>query len=323
LSDGIDDIDLNLDDFKARVNADLVGKLVNIASRCASFIGRYFAGELSDELPAPEILDEFAAAGESIAADFDARRYSKAVRRIMALADRANQYVDAAKPWVLIKAPARHAEVQAICTQGLNLFRVLAIYLKPVLPATAARAEAFLNLPPQQWGDAGAALTGRAIADYQPLLTRVDGKAISAMIEESKTDATVDDGDNTVTAAAAVTEVDSGIEPLADEITIDDFAKVDLRIARIIEAQTVEGADKLLRLTLDVGSGKRQVLAGIKSAYKPAELTGRLTAIVANLAPRKMRFGTSEGMLLAAGPGGRDIFLLTPDPGAKPGMRVK
>lgn len=321
LSDGIDDIDLNLDDFKARVNADLVGKLVNIASRCASFIGRYFGGKLSDELPAPAMLDEFAAAGEAIAADFDARRYSKAVRRIMALADRANQYVDAAKPWVLIKAPARHGEVQAICTQGLNLFRVLAIYLKPVLPATAARAEEFLNLPPQQWNDAGAALTGRAIADYQPLLTRIDGKAISAMIEESKTDATVGDGDNTVTAAAADTV--TTVEPLADEITIDDFAKIDLRIARIIEAQTVDGADKLLRLTLDVGSGKRQVLAGIKSAYQPAQLTGRLTVIVANLAPRKMRFGTSEGMLLAAGPGGGDIFLLTPDPGATPGMRVK
>jgi len=267
--------------------------LVNIASRCASFIGRYFGGKLSDELPAPAMLDEFAAAGEAIAADFDARRYSKAVRRIMALADRANQYVDAAKPWVLIKAPARHGEVQAICTQGLNLFRVLAIYLKPVLPATAARAEEFLNLPPQQWNDAGAALTGRAIADYQPLLTRIDGKAISAMIEESKTDATVGDGDNTVTAAAADTV--TTVEPLADEITIDDFAKIDLRIARIIEAQTVDGADKLLRLTLDVGSGKRQVLAGIKSAYQPAQLTGRLTVIVANLAPRKMRFGTSEG----------------------------
>jgi len=318
LGDSIDDLDLNLDDFKARVNADLVGKLVNIASRCASFIGRYFDGRLSDQLPAPDLLREFAAAGDAIAADYEGRRYSKAVRRIMALADRANQFVDAAKPWVLIKDPARHAEVQAVCTQGLNLFRVLAIYLKPVLPATAARAEAFLNLPPQAWQDAGEELTGHAIADYQPLLTRIESKAIEAMVEDSKTDA-VDDGD----AKTAVAKTDATVEPPATEITFDDFAKVDLRIAKIIKAEAVEGADKLLRLQLDLGNGKRQVLAGIKSAYKPADLTGRLTVVVANLTPRKMRFGTSEGMLLAAGPGGRDIFLLTPDSGATPGMRVK
>lgn len=329
LGDGIDDLDLNLDDFKARVNADLVGKLVNIASRCASFIGRYFDGRLSDSLPAPDMLREFAAAGDTVAADYESRRYSKAVRRIMALADRANQYVDAAKPWVLIKDPARHDEVQAICTQGLNLFRVLAIYLKPVLPATVARAEAFLNLPPQQWRDAGEALTGGAIADYAPLLTRIDAKAVEAMIEDSKTDATVDAetvAAETTTAATAMkttTESIEPIEPLAAQITFDEFAKVDLRIAKIIDAEAVEGADKLLRLTLDLGDGEREVLAGIKSAYTPEELTGRLTVVVANLAPRKMRFGVSEGMLLAAGPGGPDIFLLTPDSGATPGMRVK
>lgn len=317
LDDGIDDIDLNLDDFKARVNADLVGKLVNIASRCASFIERYFDGRLSDELPQPDMLREFAAAGESIAADYEGRRYGKAMRRIMALADRANQFVDAAKPWVLIKHPARHNEVQAICTQGLNLFRVLVIYLKPVLPATAARAEVFLNLPPQQWRDAGDELTGCAIANYAPLLTRIDGKAIEAMVEDSKIEATVDDGDAEPAAA------DSAAEPLATEITFDDFAKVDLRIAKITAAEAVEGADKLLRLKLDLGDSQRTVLAGIKSAYAPEELTGRLTVVVANLAPRKMRFGVSEGMLLAAGPGGRDIFLLTPDSGATPGMRVK
>lgn len=329
LGDGIDDLDLNLDDFKARVNADLVGKLVNIASRCASFIGRYFAGRLSDALPAPDMLREFAAAGDAVAADYEARRYSKAVRRIMALADRANQYVDTAKPWVLIKDPARHDEVQAICTQGLNLFRVLAIYLKPVLPATVARAEAFLNLPPQQWRDAGEALTGGAIADYAPLLTRIDAKAVEAMIEDSKTDATVDaetvaaETTTVATAMKTTTESIEPIEPLSAQITFDEFAKVDLRIAKIIDAQTVEGADKLLRLTLDLGDGEREVLAGIKSAYTPEELTGRLTVVVANLAPRKMRFGVSEGMLLAAGPGGPDIFLLTPAPGATPGMRVK
>ena len=329
LGDGIDDLDLNLDDFKARVNADLVGKLVNIASRCASFIGRYFAGRLSDALPAPDMLREFAAAGDAVAADYEARRYSKAVRRIMALADRANQYVDTAKPWVLIKDPARHDEVQAICTQGLNLFRVLAIYLKPVLPATVARAEAFLNLPPQQWRDAGEALTGGAIADYAPLLTRIDAKAVEAMIEDSKTDATVDaetvaaETTTVATAMKTTTESIEPIEPLSAQITFDEFAKVDLRIAKIIDAQAVEGADKLLRLTLDLGDGEREVLAGIKSAYTPEELTGRLTVVVANLAPRKMRFGVSEGMLLAAGPGGPDIFLLTPAPGATPGMRVK
>ncbi|MDD9821488.1 MAG: methionine--tRNA ligase [Gammaproteobacteria bacterium] len=329
LGDGIDDLDLNLDDFKARVNADLVGKLVNIASRCASFIGRYFAGRLSDALPAPDMLREFAAAGDAVAADYEARRYSKAVRRIMALADRANQYVDTAKPWVLIKDPARHDEVQAICTQGLNLFRVLAIYLKPVLPATVARAEAFLNLPPQQWRAAGEALTGGAIADYAPLLTRIDAKAVEAMIEDSKTDATVDaetvaaETTTVATAMKTTTESIEPIEPLSAQITFDEFAKVDLRIAKIIDAQTVEGADKLLRLTLDLGDGEREVLAGIKSAYTPEELTGRLTVVVANLAPRKMRFGVSEGMLLAAGPGGPDIFLLTPAPGATPGMRVK
>jgi len=329
LGDGIDDLDLNLDDFKARVNADLVGKLVNIASRCASFIGRYFDRRLSDALPAPDMLREFAAAGDAVAADYESRRYSKAVRRIMALADRANQYVDAAKPWVLIKDPARHDEVQAICTQGLNLFRVLAIYLKPVLPATVARAETFLNLPPQQWRDAGEALTGGAIADYAPLLTRIDAKAVEAMIEDSKTETAADAetvAAETTTAATAMktaTESIEPIEPLAAQITFDEFAKVDLRIAKIIDAQAVEGADKLLRLRLDLGDGEREVLAGIKSAYAPEELTGRLTVVVANLAPRKMRFGVSEGMLLAAGPGGPDIFLLTPAPGATPGMRVK
>ena len=326
LGDGIDDLDLNLDDFKARVNADLVGKLVNIASRCASFIGRYFDRRLSDALPAPDMLREFAVAGAAVAADYEARRYSKAVRRIMALADRANQYVDAAKPWVLIKDPARHDEVQAICTQGLNLFRVLAIYLKPVLPATVARAEAFLNLPPQQWRDAGEALTDGAIADYAPLLTRIDAKAVEAMIEDSKTETAADAetvAPETVTVATAMKTTTESIEPLSAQITFDEFAKVDLRIAKIIDAQAVEGADKLLRLTLDLGDGEREVLAGIKSAYAPEELTGRLTVVVANLAPRKMRFGVSEGMLLAAGPGGPDIFLLTPAPGATPGMRVK
>jgi len=308
LDDGIDDIDLNLDDFKARVNADLVGKLVNIASRCASFIGRYFDGRLSDSLPQPRMLEEFAEAGAAIAADYEKRRYGKAVRRIMALADRANQYVDAAKPWILIKDAGRRHEVRQICTQGLNLFRILAVYLKPVLPATAARAEAFLNLPPQQWRDAGKAMLAHAIADYQPLLTRIETKQIEAMIEDGKTQ----------TPAAEPEE-----DPAGAQIGLDEFAKVDLRIARIVAAEAVDGADKLLRLRLDIGDSQRTVLAGIKSAYRPEELEGRLTVVVANLAPRRMKFGVSEGMLLAAGPGGADIFLLSPDQGATPGMRVK
>lgn len=313
LDDGIGDIDLNLDDFKARVNADLVGKLVNIASRCASFISKYFDGRLGDELPQPEMLREFIQAGEAIAEDYEQRRYSKAMREVMALADRANQYLDAAKPWVLIKEPQRHDEVRQICTQGLNLFRVLAVFLKPVLPATVASAEAFLNLPPQRWRDAAEPLLGHQINRYQPLLTRIEDKQMNAMVEDSKTPDTADDA--TVTATA--------IEPVAAEITLDEFAKVDLRIAKIIAAEHIDGADKLLRLTLDTGGQQRSVFAGIKSAYQPEELQGRYAVVVANLAPRKMKFGVSEGMLLAAGPGGEDIFLISPDAGATAGMRVK
>ena len=312
LDDGIDDLDLNLDDFKARVNADLVGKLVNIASRCASFIGKNFDGRLSD-LPADtEMLREFVDAGHDIAEDYEHRRYSKAMRRIMALADRANQYVNAAKPWVLIKDPQKHDEVRSICTQGLNLFRILVIFLKPVLPRTAANAEAFLNLPPQSWRDIGQPLLDHKINRYQPLLTRVEDKKIEAMIEQSK-----------ATNAELPQSVPAADDPIATEITIDDFARVDLRIAKIIAAERIDGADKLLRLTLDIGDQKRTVFAGIKSAYQPEELEGRLTIMVANLAPRKMKFGTSEGMLLAAGPGGKDIFILSPDEGAVAGMRVK
>ena len=316
LDDGIDDLDLSLDDFKARVNADLVGKLVNIASRCASFIGKNFDGRLCDSLPEPQMLREFANAGEAIAEDYERRRYSKAMRGIMALADRANQYVDTAKPWVLIKDPQRHDEVWQICTQGLNLFRALVVFLKPVLPATASNAEAFLNLPPLQWRDAAEPLLGHQINRYTPLLTRIEDKQIEAMIEDSKA------------TAPAATDVTT---PAADEsgcaeITIDDFAKVDLRIAKIVTAEYVDGADKLLRLSLDVGDHQRTVFAGIKSAYQPEELQGRHAVLVANLAPRKMKFGVSEGMLLAAGPGGaggEEIFLISPDEGAVAGMRVK
>ena len=312
LDNGIDDLDLSLDDFKARVNADLVGKLVNIASRCASFIGRYFDGRLSDSPADAAMLREFAAAGQGIAADYEQRRYGKAMRDIMALADRANQYVNDAKPWVLIKDPQKHDAVRDICTQGLNLFRVLVIFLKPVLPRTAEKTEAFLNIPPQSWRDLDKPLLDHKINRYEALLIRVEDKRIEGMVEQSK----ATDPESPANDPAA-------IEPGTAEITVDEFARVDLRIAKIIAAERVDGADKLLRLQLDVGDHRRTVFAGIKSAYTPEELEGRLTVVVANLAPRKMKFGVSEGMLLAAGPGGKDIFVLSPDPGAVAGMRVK
>ncbi len=322
LDDGIDDLDLNLDDFKARVNSDLVGKLVNIASRCAGFISKQFGGRLSDALPDLPMYREFVAAGDTIAAAYEQRQYNQAMRRIMALADRANQYVDAAKPWVLVKQPENLATVQSICTQGLNLFRILIIFLKPVLPATAEQVEKFLNLPPQSWRDAKHPLLACQIERYHPLLTRIEQCSIEAMVEHSKTTAATA---TTATATAAETSprAADAESPVAGQISGEQFARVDLRIAKIVAAEYVEGADKLVRLRLDIGGQQRTVLAGIKTAYSPEELNGRLVVMVANLAPRKMKFGVSEGMLLAAGPGGKDIFLLSPDQGAVPGMRVK
>ena len=311
LDHSIDDIDLNLDDFKSRVNADLVGKLVNIASRCAGFITKRFDGKLSPALPDPMMFDEFAAQGTRIAEDYENRRYAKAIRRVMALADRANQYIDTAQPWVLIKQPAHLNDVQAICTQGLNLFRLLMLYLKPVLPVTAEKTEQFLNIPPLQWSDHPSPLVDHSIERFKPLLTRIDTAQIEAMIKETRQQ------QDRPPATGPLTD-----DPISSEISFDDFAKLDLRVATILKAQTVEGADKLLQLTLDLGGETRNVFAGIKSAYRPEQLEGRNTVMVANLAPRKMRFGLSEGMVLAAGPGGKEIFLLNPDEGAQPGMRV-
>jgi methionyl-tRNA synthetase len=319
LSNGVDDIDLNLEDFGARVNADLVGKVVNIASRCAGFISKRFGGKLSATLCAPELFAEFTQAGGDIAEHYEQRRFSRAVRDIMALADKANQYIDAAQPWVLAKQPGKDQELQDICSMGINLFRLLIGYLRPILPVTAEKSEAFLQIAPLAWDDLAAPLCDHAIAKFKPLLTRVDEKDISAMIERSKEDLKTQ---NTVkTPPQAERPLDK--EPLAAVITFDDFAKVDLRIARISKAVAVEGADKLLQLTLDLGGETRNVFAGIKSAYQPQDLEGRLTVMVANLAPRKMRFGISEGMVLAAGPGGQDLFILQPDSGATPGMKVK
>ncbi|HLU61868.1 MAG TPA: methionine--tRNA ligase [Gammaproteobacteria bacterium] len=319
LGPGVDDIDLNLEDFVARVNADLVGKVVNIASRCAGFINSRFDGKLAGVMKEPELFAEFATAATGIAQAYENREYSRAMRDIMLLADKANQYIDAHKPWVLAKDPARVTEVHDICTVGLNLFRQLVIYLKPVLPKLAERTEAFLQIEPLEWDDAQRPLLDHAISAFKPLMTRIDPKQIDALIEKTREDVAKENA----TAGRKQAKAAQDVAPLAKTISIDDFARVDLRIARIVKAEPVEGADKLLRLTLDIGSETRNVFAGIKSAYEPAALEGRLTVMVANLAPRKMRFGISEGMVLAAGPGGKDIFILEPDQGAQPGMRVK
>jgi methionyl-tRNA synthetase len=302
----IEDIDLNLDDLVARVNSDLVGKLVNIASRCAGFINKRFDGTLSESLADPGLFDEIVAASGAIASHYEDREYSKAMRIIMGLADQANRYIDDHKPWVMIKDDAKVAEVQNVCTQGLNMFRSLMIYLTPVIPAVAEGARSFLNESEWLWADAESPLLGTTINKFRPLLTRIEAEQVQRMVEQSK---------DTHEVAQAGEEDDT--------ISIDDFMRVDLRIARIEKAEPVEGADKLLALTLDVGDATRNVFAGIKAAYDPEDLVGRQVIVVANLAPRKMRFGVSEGMVLAAGPGGEDVFLLAPDDGAKPGMRVK
>jgi methionyl-tRNA synthetase len=292
-----------------------VGKVVNIASRCAGFIAKRFDGRVDPGAEAAGLRAAFLAERDAIAAHYEAREYSKAIRQIMALADRANQYIDHEKPWALAKDPAQSARVQAVCSAGIELFRLLMIYLAPVLPAMAARAAEFLRCR-LDWDALGRPLEGHVIGVFSPLMNRIDPAHVAAMVEASK--------ENAAPAAAPPTAAPAAAHPpVAPTIDIADFAKVDLRVARIIAAEPVAGADKLLALTLDLGGERRNVFAGIKSAYAPAELVGRLTVMVANLAPRKMRFGTSEGMVLAAGPGGKDIFLLAPDSGAEPGMQVK
>lgn len=323
LGPGTEDIDLNLEDFVARINSDLVGKFVNIASRCAGFITRQFGGRLADRLENPGLIQEFAAAAPKIAGLYESREYARAMREIMRLADRANQYVDERKPWALVKDPAKAAVVQAICTDGINLFRVLMLYLKPVLPAMAARAESFLGTTALQWRDVGVPLLGRSIAAYEPLITRIDPVAVARMIEASKpAPATAEiKGDKSVETPAATGTAAIGI------IDIDEFLKIDLRVATVVAAEHVEGADKLLRVTVDLGGEQRTVLAGIRASYEPASLVGRQVVLVANLKPRKMRFGVSEGMLLAAsqdkGNSESGIFLIGPDTGASAGMRVR
>ncbi|RJG14114.1 methionine--tRNA ligase [Pseudomonas cavernicola] len=317
LSRGVDDLDLNLEDFVQKVNSDLVGKVVNIASRCAGFIHKGNAGVLVDANAAPELTEAFLAAAPSIGDAYETRDFARAMREIMGLADRANAWIADKAPWSLAKQDGKQDEVHAVCAQGINLFRQLVIFLKPVLPNLAADAEAFLNVAPLTWDDHKTLLANHQLNAFQPLMTRIDASAVAAMTEASKED---------LAAAEAAPSGNGELakDPLAAEIEYDTFAAVDLRVALIVKAEHVDGADKLLRLTLDIGDEQRNVFAGIKSAYKdPAQLEGRLTVMVANLKPRKMRFGMSEGMVMAAGPGGEEIYLLSPDNGAKPGQRVK
>lgn len=306
LGNGLEDLDLNLDEFVNKVNSDIVGKLVNIASRCAGFLARGFDSRLAAKLPDPQLYEEFVNKAAAVGTLYETREYAAAMREIMALADRANHYIDQHKPWLLAKDPARAADVHAVCTQALNLFRVLILYLKPVLPQLAAKAETFLGGADLQWDDIQRPLLSGKINAYQPLAVRVESAAVARLIEKPKP-----------------AEPASAEKSASAEIGIDDFAKLDLRIARIVAAETVEGADKLLKVTVDLGDESRTIFAGIRSAYAPGQLVGRLTLVLANLKPRKMRFGVSQGMVLAAGPGGKDIFLLSPDSGALPGMQVK
>jgi methionyl-tRNA synthetase len=326
LTNRIDDLDLNFEDFMARVNSDLVGKMVNIASRCAGFISKKCGGQLSAECSEPELYQRFVDAGDQIAELYENREFGHAMREIMALADLANQYIDEQKPWVLAKDESTTAQAQAIYSTGVNLFRVLMTYLKPVLPVMAEKAEAFLNIDTLAWNSCVEPLIDHTIKKFKPLMTRVEQEKIDALLEDAKKTLAAE---QTTTAAPTKTKTTTSnkettsMDPIADTIEYDDFAKLDLRIARIAKAEHVEGADKLLRLTLDLGSESRNVFAGIKSAYAPEDLEGKLTVMVANLAPRKMRFGISEGMVLAAGPGGKDLWILEPHEGAQPGMRVK
>ncbi len=316
LGSGIDDIDLNLEDFQSRINSDLVGKVVNIASRCAGFIKKRFGGKLSASLSEPALFDDFISQAEIIAEKMEQREFGHAMRDIMALADKANQYIDEMKPWALAKEEGKDQQVHDICTMGINLFKVLIGYLKPVLPATAEQAEAFLNIKPLTWSEIASPLLNHDINKFKPLMTRIESDKIEAIQEASKETMTKE------TPKQPESE-NADIGAIAPEISFDDFAKLDLRIAKIVNAEHVESANKLLKLTLDIGLGEKQVFAGIKSAYAPEDLVGKLTVMVANLAPRKMRFGLSEGMVLAAGPGGKDLFILNPDEGAQAGMRVK
>jgi methionyl-tRNA synthetase len=325
LNDKVEDIDFNPDDFIARVNSDLIGKYVNIASRAATFITRHFDGKLSLREGRDPSMKIAWGSSDEIAAAYEAREFGKVLRETMRIADRVNERFDQAKPWELAKDPARRDELQDVCTDALNAFRALTYYLAPVLPALADRAAHMFDLPrPLRWGDVARVAT--SIRPYEHLMQRIDPKLVDALLEGRAAPA----APTSSAPTRANAKGDSPVALQSAEITIDDFGKIDLRIARIVTAEQVAGADKLLKLTLDAGernpdgtSRQRTVFAGIKSAYQAEALNGRLTAMVANLAPRKMKFGVSEGMVLAASGDGPGIFLLSPDSGAEPGMRVK
>ena len=331
LGPGVDDLDLNLEDFVQRVNADLVGKLVNIASRCAGFIGKNFGGMLAGELDNEALIGEIQQASPAVADLLEQREYGKAVRLIMSLADMANQYLNERKPWEIAKADRQSPELQTVCTTGINAFRLLAGYLKPVLPALAEKTEAFLAIEPLSWSDLDALLLDHKIERFKPLLTRVEASKVQTMVEETRQAwQAQQQADSTAVGEKGQEgeEKPAATEAFAEEIDIAAFARVDLRVAKVIEAALVDGADKLLRLRLDLGQEadgaaiERTVFAGIRSAYAPESLVGKLVVVVANLKPRKMKFGLSEGMVLAAGPGGKDIWLVHPASGATPGMRI-
>ncbi len=315
LGNGVDDIDLNFDDFYQRVNSDLVGKVVNIASRCSAFLNKRFDNRLSGRCENPSLYQEFIDLNTRIAEYYENREFGKAMREIMFLADRANRYIDEKKPWMIAKQNSNQ-ELNDICSMGVNLFRILIAYLQPVLPIVARNAEQFLNCDLLNWPDTMQPLTDHTISKYEPLMTRIEKSSIDALIEASKDDLEP-------TKSLVKTTKPLLIEPIAETIEFEDFSKIDLRIARIIKASPVEGADKLLQLEVDLGFDTRNIFAGIKSAYSPEQLDNQLTVVVANLKPRKMRFGVSEGMLLAAGPGDKELWILHPDSGAEPGMKIK
>jgi methionyl-tRNA synthetase len=320
LSNNVDDIDLNFEDFQLRINSDLIGKVINIASRTASFISKKFNGTLAKTLPDPVLYQQFIDISDTLANAYETRCYSRAMREIMTLADVANQYIHENQPWVLIKDDTTKDQVQDICTQGVNMFRALITYLKPVLPELAEKSEQFLNAGELNWSSVTTPLLNTEINKFKPLMTRIETDKIEAMLDENKQVLAV------LQASQKTTKVASSpltTDPISDTIEYDDFAKVDLRVVTIIKAEHVKGADKLLQLTLDLGGETRNVFAGIKSAYDPTDLEGKMTVMDANLSPRKMRFGLSEGMVLAAGPGGEDLFILNPDKGALAGMRIK
>ncbi|HDL5614053.1 TPA: methionine--tRNA ligase [Mannheimia haemolytica] len=331
LNDRIEDLDFNLDDFVQRVNSDIVNKLVNLASRNASFITKRFEGKLAEKLDDEALFNEFTAQAETIANFYENREFNKAIRAIMELTDKANKYIDDKAPWVIAKEEGKEAELQAVCSMGIELFRVLMSYLKPVLPKLAERAEAFLQSE-LRWDNIATPLFGHTVAPFKSLFSRLEKKQIDAVIDETKAlfaeankkTENQTKGTQKVEQQAVEKQENIAVEPISPEITIDDFAKLDLRAAKVLNCEAVPKSDKMLRFELDLGDHQRQVFSGIKAAYpNPEALIGRFVIVIANLAPRKMSFGMSEGMILSAGTGGANLFLLDADSGVQPGMQVK